>query len=56
MRGLGRYVREFFTNWSEYEAPVPEKVRLTVVNRSRAFRRMLTEGRGCCGHYGEPGC
>lgn len=56
MRGMGRYVREFFTNWAEYEAPVPEKVRLTVVNRSRALKRMLTEGRGCCGHYGEPGC
>ncbi|MGH2724683.1 MAG: hypothetical protein ACRDI0_10570 [Actinomycetota bacterium] len=56
MRSLGRYVREFFTNWAEYEAPAPEKVRLTVVNRSRALKRMLTEGRGCCGHYGEPGC
>jgi hypothetical protein len=56
MRGMGRYVREFFTNWAEYDAPAPEKVRLTVVNRSRALKRMLTEGQGCCGHYGEPGC
>lgn len=56
MRSLGRYIREFFTNWEEFEAPVAEKVRLTVVNRSRALKRTLTEGRSCCGHYGEPGC
>ncbi|HEX9885809.1 MAG TPA: hypothetical protein VGA70_04945 [Longimicrobiales bacterium] len=56
MRGLGRYVREFFTNWKEYDAPVPEKLRLTVVNRSRTVKRIVLEGKGCCGHYGEPGC
>jgi hypothetical protein len=56
MRSMGRYVREFFTNWSEYEASLPEKIRLTFRNRAIASKRLLTQGRGCCGHYGEPGC
>jgi hypothetical protein len=54
--GMRRYVREFFTNWREYDASVPEKVRLTLKNRSITVKRIVTEGRGCCGHYGEPGC
>jgi hypothetical protein len=51
-RGLGRYVRDFFTNWEESDEPIPEKLRLTARNRFIAFGLM----RGCCGHYGEPGC
>jgi hypothetical protein len=49
---LAEYVRNFFTNWREYEAPVPTKLGLTVRNRARAtFSRAQ-----CCGHPGEPGC
>ena len=49
---LAEHVRNFFTNWREYEAPVPTKLRLTVRNRVRAtFSRAQ-----CCGHPGEPGC
>jgi hypothetical protein len=51
-----RYVRDFFTNWREYDGPVSEKVRLTVRNRAITAKRLVTEGRGCCGHHGEPGC
>jgi hypothetical protein len=51
-RSLGRYVRDFFTNWEESDEPIPEKLRLTARNRFIAFGLM----RGCCGHYGEPGC
>jgi hypothetical protein len=54
--GWSRYVRDFFTNWTEYDAPVTEKVRLTVRNRTITMKRLVTEGRGCCGHRGEPGC
>jgi hypothetical protein len=54
--GFGRYVRDFFTNWTEYDAPVSEKVRLTIRNRAITARRIVTQGRGCCGHHGEPGC
>jgi hypothetical protein len=49
---LAEHVRNFFTNWREYEAPVTTKLRLTVRNRARAtFSRAQ-----CCGHPGEPGC
>jgi hypothetical protein len=44
------YVRWFFTNWREYNAPVSTKLALTVKNRMRALRH------GCCGNHGEPGC
>ena len=54
--GYRRYVREFFTNWREYDASVPEKIRLTLKNRAITVKRMATQGKGCCGHYGEPGC
>jgi hypothetical protein len=54
--GLSRYTRAFFTNWREYDGPFTEKVRLTVRNRARTVGRMVTGGRGCCGHPGEPGC
>jgi hypothetical protein len=43
-------VRDFFTNWSTYDAPVTTKLRLNVRNRIRALRT------GCCGNHGEPGC
>jgi hypothetical protein len=43
-------VRDFFTNWSTYDAPVTTKLRLTAKNRVKALRR------GCCGNHGEPGC
>jgi hypothetical protein len=51
-RGLGEYVRQFFTNWEESDEPIGRKVKLTARNRLIAFGLM----RGCCGHYGEPGC
>ena len=44
--------RAFFTNWREYDAPVPTKLALTVRNRLKAtFSR-----RQCCGNPGQPGC
>lgn len=54
--GLGRYSRSFFTNWREYDAPLSRKLGLTVRNRARTMKRMMTGGQGCCGHPGEPGC
>lgn len=56
MRTLLRRLREhsawFFTNWREYDAPLPTKLRLALRNRLRAtFSRAQ-----CCGHLGEPGC
>lgn len=52
MPELRRHARNFFTNWREYDAPVPTKLRLTAGNRLRAtFSRAQ-----CCGHLGEPGC
>ena len=51
-RPLRRYVRDFFTNWSEYEAPAGRKVWLGIRNRFVATALL----RGCCGHRGEPGC
>ena len=51
------YAREFYTNWTESDAPIPEKVWLTFVNRTRAFFRTVGPPfTGCCGNYGEPGC
>jgi len=47
-----RHVRNFFTNWREYDAPVITKLRLTVRNRLHAT---LSRAQ-CCGHAGEPGC
>jgi hypothetical protein len=44
------HIRNFFTNWSTYDAPVTTKLRLTARNRVRA---LLT---GCCGNHGQPGC
>jgi hypothetical protein len=50
-RTFGDYVRDFFRNWRESDAPLGEKVRLTMANRVRSVARG-----GCCGHAGEPGC
>ena len=44
------YVREFFTNWREYDGPFSKKVRLTLRNRWRSVATL----KGCCGHHGEP--
>jgi hypothetical protein len=46
------HVRNFFTNWHEYDAPVFTKLRLTIRNR---FHATLSRAQ-CCGHDGEPGC
>jgi hypothetical protein len=50
-RGISHYVRSFFLNWSNSDAPAPERAAVTAKNRYRA----LVHG-GCCGHPGEPGC
>jgi hypothetical protein len=50
--GLSDYVRQFFTNWREYDAPFSTKVWLTLKNRARGFVTL----KFCCGHHGEPGC
>jgi hypothetical protein len=52
-RTLLHYTRDFFSNWSAYDGPLTEKVRLTVRNRMKAYAPPF---RGCCGHPGEPGC
>ena len=55
--GVGDYAKQFFTNWSESDAPVGEKLWLTARNRARALTRTLGPPfTGCCGHHGEPGC
>jgi hypothetical protein len=46
------YVRDYKRNWDEYRGPFATKVALAMRNRAIA----TTHGRGCCGHYGEPGC
>lgn len=53
---LRRRVRDFFTNWQEYEAPVSRKVYLTLRNRSITAGKLIAGRGGCCGHHGEPGC
>lgn len=45
-------VRDFFSNWRDYEATPSKKLALTVLNRFRSTGRLRT----CCGHHGEPGC
>ncbi|MGH2830531.1 MAG: hypothetical protein ACRDJM_08600 [Actinomycetota bacterium] len=47
---MGNVVKDFFTNWREYEGSLGRKLALTFRNRGRALTR------GCCGHAGEPGC
>ena len=51
-REVRLHVRNFFTNWREYEAPVTTKLALVFRNRLKAtFSR-----RQCCGNLGQPGC
>ena len=52
-KGAADYVRQFFTNWAEYDGPVGKKLWLTAKNRSKAFAPPF---KGCCGNHGEPGC
>lgn len=52
LRELRRYAGRFFTNWREFDGPLPTKLWLTLRNRTKAFALL----RGCCGHLGEPGC
>jgi hypothetical protein len=52
VRVLADRIRDFFTNWREYDAPVGTKVGLTLRNRARA----LFSRAQCCGHPGQPGC
>lgn len=40
----------FFTNWSDYDAPLGTKAALFAKNRAKALRH------GCCGNHGQPGC
>ncbi|HEX6231022.1 MAG TPA: hypothetical protein VF029_04870 [Actinomycetota bacterium] len=51
-RLLAERGRDFFTNWREYDAPLPTKLGLTLRNRVRA----LFSRAQCCGHAGQPGC
>jgi len=44
--------RDFFTNWSNYDASIPTKLALTVRNRGKA----LFSRAQCCGNHGQPGC
>jgi hypothetical protein len=46
------YVESYLKNWREYDAPLGEKLRLTVRNRWRA----ISTRKGCCGNHFEPGC
>ena len=48
---LREHVAMFFTNWRNPNYTVPEKLVLTVKNRSLG----LVRG-GCCGNHGQPGC
>jgi hypothetical protein len=52
MQSIQVHVRNFFTNWREYDAPVGTKLRLTMRNRLRA----TLSREQCCGRPGEPGC
>jgi hypothetical protein len=52
LRLLGEHVRNFFTNWRVYDAPLPRKLALTFRNRLRATFSVSQ----CCGHPGQPGC
>ena len=51
-RKIGWSAKSFLSNWRDYEAPLPKKVRLSLRNRWIATGLM----KGCCGHPGEPGC
>jgi hypothetical protein len=51
-REVRRHARQFFTNWREYDAPLPTKLALAVRNRAKA---MFSRAQ-CCGNLGQPGC
>jgi hypothetical protein len=40
------------SNWSEYDAPIATKLRLTARN---LWRRVVLR-QSCCGNHGQPGC
>jgi hypothetical protein len=40
------------SNWSEYDAPIATKLRLTARN---LWRRVVLR-QTCCGNHGQPGC
>jgi hypothetical protein len=46
------HTRNFFTNWSTYDASIAAKIGLTVKNRGKA----LFSRSQCCGNHGQPGC
>lgn len=39
-------------NWSEYDAPIGTKLRMTARN---LWRRVVLR-QNCCGNHGQPGC
>lgn len=45
-------LRHTFENWTHYEGPFLEKLRLTARNEWRKISRLKT----CCGNIDEPGC
>jgi hypothetical protein len=44
------HTRNFFTNWSESDLPLGEKLVVFTKNRAKALTT------GCCGNHGQPGC
>lgn len=44
--------RDVFTNWTTWDGPLSEKLRLTAKNNLIKVRT----GKDCCGNHGEPGC
>jgi hypothetical protein len=44
--------KAFFTNFSDYDAPLPSRVRLALAN---SWKKLRT-GSACCGNHGQPGC
>ncbi|HEX9854534.1 MAG TPA: hypothetical protein VGC47_04410 [Acidimicrobiia bacterium] len=49
---MANVVRDFFDNWSTYEASTAKKLRLSLKNTGIKLRT----GSACCGNHGEPGC
>ena len=41
-----------FSNWTSYDAPLAEKLRMAAANTFTKFRRR----QACCGNNGQPGC
>ncbi len=52
-RGTADYVRDYLSNWKDYEGSLGKKVALTIRNRTKAYSPPFE---GCCGNRGEPGC